>query len=84
MVVVELNEIVVANTISPLCFLLAQERGRKTKITKLMAESEWAKVEDVLHGAIRGSREIELIRDTCIERCVLITQTSITHTSTYL
>ena len=33
----ELNEIVNANTISPLCFLLAQERDRKIKTTKLMA-----------------------------------------------
>ncbi|KAG5631945.1 hypothetical protein H5410_003662 [Solanum commersonii] len=37
-IVVELNKIVVANTISPLCFQLAQERGRKTKTTKLMAD----------------------------------------------
>ncbi|KAG5611717.1 hypothetical protein H5410_022998, partial [Solanum commersonii] len=36
-VVVELNEIVVANTILPLCFQLARDRGRKTKTTKLMA-----------------------------------------------
>ncbi|KAG5615533.1 hypothetical protein H5410_015357, partial [Solanum commersonii] len=36
-VVVELNEIVVANTISALCFWLARERGRKTKTTKLIA-----------------------------------------------
>ena len=33
----ELNEIVVANTISPLCVRLARERGRKTKTTKLIA-----------------------------------------------
>ncbi|KAG5631204.1 hypothetical protein H5410_002921, partial [Solanum commersonii] len=31
------NEIVITNMISPLCFRLARERGRKTKTTKLMA-----------------------------------------------
>ncbi|KAG5620028.1 hypothetical protein H5410_005246 [Solanum commersonii] len=36
-IVVEVNEIVVANTISSLSFWLARERGRKTKTTKLMA-----------------------------------------------
>uniref|UniRef100_M1DRK4 Uncharacterized protein n=1 Tax=Solanum tuberosum TaxID=4113 RepID=M1DRK4_SOLTU len=36
-VVVELNEIVVSNTISPLCFRLARESGHKTTTTKLMA-----------------------------------------------
>ncbi|KAG5631184.1 hypothetical protein H5410_002901 [Solanum commersonii] len=76
--VVELNEIVVANTISPLCFRLARERSRKTKTTKLMAsgigstlgstretrESEWTKVEVVPHAATRSLRETELIRDS--------------------
>ncbi|KAG5631208.1 hypothetical protein H5410_002925, partial [Solanum commersonii] len=73
---VELNEIVVANTISPLCFRLARERGRKTKTTKLMfkrvnpspspthsaRESGLAKVEVVLHAITRCSRETELIQ----------------------
>ncbi|WMV18698.1 hypothetical protein MTR67_012083 [Solanum verrucosum] len=36
-VVDELNEVVVANIISNMCFRLARERGRKTKTTKLMA-----------------------------------------------
>ncbi len=47
---VELNEIVVANTISPLCFWLARERGRKTKTTKLIAGgigSTWVQLERV-------------------------------------
>ncbi|KAG5631853.1 hypothetical protein H5410_003570 [Solanum commersonii] len=62
-IVVELNELVVANTISPLCFRLARERGRKTKTTKLMAarETEWAKAEVVLHAITRCSRKTELI-----------------------
>ncbi|KAG5609725.1 hypothetical protein H5410_021006, partial [Solanum commersonii] len=64
--VVEINEIIVANTISPLCFRLAQERGRKTKTTKLMAEweNEWDKVEVVLHVASGCPREAHLIRET--------------------
>ncbi|KAG5619639.1 hypothetical protein H5410_004857, partial [Solanum commersonii] len=62
-VVVDLNEIVVINTISPLYFWLSRERGRKTKITKLMAarESEWDKAEVVLHaasGCLRGTHLI--------------------------
>ncbi|KAG5571234.1 hypothetical protein H5410_061000 [Solanum commersonii] len=81
-VVVELNEIVVVNMISHLCFWLARERGRKIKTTKLMAErvnpspspthsareSEWAKVEDVIHAATRCSRETELIRGKLLQR----------------
>ncbi|KAG5590913.1 hypothetical protein H5410_041427, partial [Solanum commersonii] len=57
-------EIVVANTISPLCFWLARERGRKTKTTKLMAarESEWAKVKAILHAASGCPRGTHLIR----------------------
>ncbi|KAG5631574.1 hypothetical protein H5410_003291, partial [Solanum commersonii] len=35
-IALELNEIVVPNTILPLCFRLARERGRETKTTKLM------------------------------------------------
>ncbi|KAG5632089.1 hypothetical protein H5410_003806, partial [Solanum commersonii] len=65
-IVVELNKIVVANTILPLCFWLARERGCKTKTTKLMAdgtrESEWAKVEVVLHEASGCPRGTHLIR----------------------
>lgn len=35
-VVLELNETLVANAISPLYILFSREWGRKTKITKLM------------------------------------------------
>ncbi|KAG5631540.1 hypothetical protein H5410_003257 [Solanum commersonii] len=37
LVVLKLNEIAVANTISPLCLHLAREGGRKPNTTKLMA-----------------------------------------------
>ncbi|KAG5589948.1 hypothetical protein H5410_040462 [Solanum commersonii] len=39
MVMDELNEVVVANIISYMCFWLARERGRKTKTTKLMTSA---------------------------------------------
>ncbi|KAG5571282.1 hypothetical protein H5410_061048, partial [Solanum commersonii] len=40
-VLFELNGIVVANTISSLCFWLVRERGFKTKITKSIACGYW-------------------------------------------
>ncbi|KAG5632164.1 hypothetical protein H5410_003881 [Solanum commersonii] len=69
----ELNEIIVANTISPLCFRLLErevpERVNPSPSPTLSArESEWAKAEFVLHAATRCSRETELIRGKLLER----------------
>ena len=46
----EIHENVVANTISPLCYSLALEKGLKTKTTKLIGScigSTWVQLERV-------------------------------------
>ncbi|KAG5619711.1 hypothetical protein H5410_004929 [Solanum commersonii] len=56
----------IVNTISSYCFWLAQERGSKTKTTKLIADAtdnELAKTEVVLNAAYRCLREIDLIQE---------------------